>query len=101
MSSEIKMFESKEMSKYSEKRKRSEVMKNLSQTLAVDKFCDLMISVIKSKYTNGTKGCLTPAEKFDYVQRFCEKRKLRNKDVRRSCNQKLIETHISGVPFEY
>ena len=73
MSSEIKMFESKEMSKYSEKRKRSEVMKNLSQTLAVDKFCDLMISVIKSKYTNGTKGCLTPAENWIMYNVFVKK----------------------------
>jgi len=100
MSNEIKMFESKEMSKYSEKRKRSEVMKNLSQTLAVDKFCDLMILVIKSKYTSGKKGCLTPSEKLDYLQKFCEKRKLSNKDVRRACNQKLIETHLVGVSYE-
>jgi hypothetical protein len=43
---------------------------------------------------------LTPAEKLDFLRRFCEGRKLRNDDMIKTCHEELIRTHVSGVSYE-
>ena len=101
MSSEINLWPNKKMQNFDQTKKRKLLTNNLTQTRAVDNFCDTLIKIIKTKYKNGKIGCLTPAEKLYYVQRFCEGRKLRNDDIRKACKKELIETHLSGVPFEY
>ena len=100
MSSEINFWPNKKMQNFDQKKKRKLLANNLSQTKAVDNFCDTLIKIINKKYKSGKKGCLTAAEKLDYVQRFCEGRKLRNKDIRKACEKELIETHVSGVLYE-
>jgi len=100
MSSEINLWTNKKMQKFDQSKKRKLLANNLSQTRAVDNFCDTLIKIIKTKYKNGRKGCLSATERLDYIQRFCEERKLRNEDIRKACKKELIETHVSGVPYE-
>jgi len=100
MSSEIKLWSNKNMKTFDPNKKRKLLTNNLSQTRAVDNFCNTLIKIIKTKYKNGRKGCLSASERLDYVQRFCEGRKLRNEDIRKACNKELMETHVSGVSFE-
>ena len=88
------------MKTFDPNKKRKLLTNNLSQTRAVDNFCNTLIKIIKTKYKNGRKGCLSASERLDYVQRFCEGRKLRNEDIRKACNKELMETHVSGVSFE-
>ena len=100
MSSEINFWPNKKMQNFDQNKKRKILTNNLSQTRAVDNFCDTLIKIIKTKYKNGRKGCLSATERLDYIQRFCEERKLRNEDIRKACKRELIETHVSGVPYE-
>ena len=100
MSSEINFWPNKKMQNFDQNKKRKLLTSNLSQTRAVDNFCDTLIKIIKTKYKNGRKGCLSATERLDYIQRFCEERKLRNEDIRKACKKELIETHVSGVPYE-
>jgi len=100
MSNEINLWTNKKMQKFDQSKKRKLLANNLSQTRAVDNFCDTLIKIIKTKYKNGRKGCLSATERLDYIQRFCEERKLRNEDIRKACKKELIETHVSGVPYE-
>ena len=100
MNSEIKLWSNKNMKTFDPNKKRKLLINNLSQTRAVDNFCNTLIKILKTKYKNGRKGCLNAAERLDYLQRFCEGRKLRNEDIRKACNKELMETHVSGVPYE-
>ena len=100
MSSEINLWTNKKMQKFDQSKKRKLLTNNLTQTRAVDNFCDTLIKIIKTKYKNGRKGCLSATERLDYVQRFCEGRKLRNEDIRKACKKELIETHVSEVPYK-
>jgi hypothetical protein len=49
------------------------------------------------KMEKKTLDFLTPAEKLDFLQRFCEGKKSRNDDVIKTCHEELIRTHVSGV----
>ena len=100
MSSEINFWQNKKMQNFDQNKKRKLLANNLFQIRAVDNFCDTLIKIIRSKYKNGRKGCLNAAERLDYLQRFCEGRKLRNEDIRKACKKELIETHVSGVLYE-
>ena len=100
MSNEINLWPNKKMQNFDQNKKRKLLANNLFQIRAVDNFCDTLIKIIRSKYKNGRKGCLNAAERLDYLQRFCEGRKLRNEDIRKACKKELIETHVSGVPYE-
>ena len=100
MSNEINLWSNKKMQNFDQNKKRKLLANNLFQIRAVDNFCDTLIKIIRSKYKNGRKGCLNAAERLDYLQRFCEGRKLRNEDIRKACKKELIETHVSGVPYE-
>jgi hypothetical protein len=100
MSNEINLWSNKKMQNFDQNKKRKLLANNLFQIRAVDNFCDTLIKIIRSKYKNGRKGCLNAAERLDYLQRFCEGRKLRNEDIRKACKKELIETHVSGVLYE-
>ena len=100
MSSEINFWQNKKMQNFDQNKKRKLLTNNLSQTKAVDNFCNTLIKILKTKYKNGRKGCLSASERLDYVQHFCEERKLRNENIRKACNKELMETHVSGVSFE-
>ena len=100
MSSEINLWSNKKMQNFDQKKKRKLLTDNLSQTRSVDNFCNILIKIINKPYRNGRNNFLTPAEKLDYLRRFCEERKTRNEDIRKACKKELIETHVSGVPYE-
>ena len=80
--------------------KRKKENYSFTNRRSVDNFCNILIKIINKPYRNGRNNFLTPAEKLDYLRRFCEERKLRNEDIRKACKRELIETHVSGVPYE-
>ena len=84
-------------------KKENYLQTTLLRMKAVNKFINVaLFPVINRKYKNGKKTLdfLTPAEKLDYLRRFCEGRKSRNDDMIKTCHEELIRTHVSGVSYE-
>ena len=101
MSSEINFWSNKKMQNFDQKKKRKLLTDNIMRMEAVTKFINVsLFPIINRAYKNGRNNFLTPAEKLDYLRRFCEERKTRNEDIRKACKKELIETHVSGVPYK-
>ena len=91
------------MQNYDQRKKRKLLTDNIIKMKAVNKYINVaLFPDINRKYKNGKKTLdfLTPAEKLDYLRRFCEGRKLRNDDVIKASKEELIRTHFSGVSYE-
>ena len=98
---EVNFWTNKKMQKFDEKRKRKLLTENIIRMEAVNKFINVaLFPIINKPYKNGRNNFLTPAEKLDYLRRFCEGRKLRNDDVIKASKEELIRTHVSGVSYE-
>ncbi len=52
MSSEINFWQNKKMQNFDPNKKRKLLTNNLSQTRAVDNFCNTLIKILKTKYKN-------------------------------------------------
>ena len=101
MSSEINLWQNKKMQNFDQRKKRKLLTDNIIRMKAVNKFINIsLFPIINKAYKNGKNNSLTPAEKLDYLRRFCERRKLRNDDVMKICHEELVKTHVSGVSFE-
>ena len=99
----VNLWSNKKMQNFDQRKKRRLLTENIIRMKAVSKFINVsLFPVINRKYKNGKKTLdfLTPAEKLDYLRRLCERRKLRNDDVIKTCNEELIKTHVSGVSYE-
>ena len=99
----INLWSNKKMQNFDQRKKRKLLTDNIIKMKAVNKFINVaLFPVINRKYKNGKKTLdfLTPAEKLDYLRRFCEGRKSRNDDMIKTCHEELIRTHVSGVSYE-
>ena len=99
----VNLWSNKKMQNFSQRKKRKLLTDNIIKMKAVNKFINVaLFPVINRKYKNGKKTLdfLTPAEKLDYLRRFCEGRKSRNDDMIKTCHEELIRTHVSGVSYE-
>ena len=84
-----------------ERRKRKLLTENIIRMEAVTKFINVsLFPIINRAYKSGRNNFLTPAEKLDYLRRFCEGRKLRNDDVIKASKEELVRTHVSGFTNE-
>jgi len=101
ISEEVNFWTNKKMQKFDERRKRKLLTENIIRMEAVTKFINVsLFPIINRAYKNGRNNFLTPAEKLDYLQRFCEGRKLRNNDVIKASKEELVRTHVSGFTNE-
>ena len=101
MSSEINLWQNKKMQNFDQRKKRKLLTDNIIRMKAVNKFINIsLFPIINKAYKNGKNNSFAPAEKLDYLRRFCERRKLRNDDVMKTCHEELVKTHVSGVSFE-
>ena len=99
----VNLWSNKKMQNFNQRKKRKLLTDNIIKMKAVNKFINVaLFPVINRKYKNGKKTLdfLTPAEKLDYLRRFCEGRKLRNDAMIKTCHEELIRTHVSGVSYE-
>jgi hypothetical protein len=99
----VNLWSNKKMQNFDQRKKRKLLTDNIIKMKAVNKFINVaLFPVINRKYKNGKKTLdfLTPAEKLDFLRRFCEGRKLRNDDMIKTCHEELIRTHVSGVSYE-
>jgi hypothetical protein len=99
----VNLWSNKKMQNFDQRKKRRLLTENIIRMKAVNKFINVsLLPVINRKYKNGKKTLdfLTPAEKLDFLQRFCERKKSRNDDVIKTCHEELIRTHVSGVSYE-
>ena len=99
----VNLWSNKKMQNFDQRKKRKLLTDNIIKMKAVNKFINVsLLPVINRKYKNGKKTLdfLTPAEKLDYLRRFCEGRKSRNDDMIKTCHEELIRTHVSGVSYE-
>ena len=99
----VNLWSNKKMQNFNQRKKRKLLTDNIIKMKAVNKFINVaLFPVINRKYKNGKKTLdfLTPAEKLDYLRRFCEGRKSRNDDMIKTCHEELIRTHVSGVSYE-
>ena len=99
----VNLWSNKKMQNFNQRKKRKLLTDNIIRMKAVNKFINVaLFPVINRKYKNGKKTLdfLTPAEKLDFLRRFCEGRKLRNDDMIKTCHEELIRTHVSGVSYE-
>jgi hypothetical protein len=99
----VNLWSNKKMQNFNQRKKRKLLTDNIIKMKAVNKFINVaLFPVINRKYKNGKKTLdfLTPAEKLDFLRRFCEGRKLRNDDMIKTCHEELIRTHVSGVSYE-
>jgi hypothetical protein len=99
----VNLWSNKKMQNFDQRKKRKLLTDNIIKMKAVNKFINVaLFPVINRKYKNGKKTLdfLTPAEKLDYLRRFCEGRKSRNDDMIKTCHEELIRTHVSGVSYE-
>ena len=99
----VNLLSNKKMQNFDQRKKRKLLTDNIIKMKAVNKFINVaLFPVINRKYKNGKKTLdfLTPAEKLDYLRRFCEGRKSRNDDMIKTCHEELIRTHVSGVSYE-
>ena len=98
---EVNLWSNKKMQNFDQKKKRKLLTTNIIIMEAVNKFINVsLFPVINKPYKNGRNNFLTPAEKLDYLRRFCEGRKLRNDDVIKATREELVKTHVSGVSYE-
>jgi hypothetical protein len=98
---EVNLWSNKKMQNFDQKKKRKLLTDNIIRMEAVTKFINVsLFPIINRAYKNGRNNFLTPAEKLDYLQRFCEGRKLRNNDVIKATREELVKTHVSGVSYE-
>ena len=98
---EVNFWSNKKMQNFDQKKKRKLLTDNIMRMEAVTKFINVsLFPIINRAYKNGRNNFLTPAEKLDYLQRFCEGRKLRNNDVIKATREELVKTHVSGVSYE-
>ena len=101
ISEEVNLWSNKKMQNFDQRKKRKLLTENIIRMKAVNKFINVsLFPIINRAYKSGRNNFLTPAEKLDYLQRFCEGRKLRNDDVMKSCHEELVKTHVSGVSYE-
>jgi len=99
----VNLWSNKKMQNFNQRKKRKLLTDNIIRMKAVNKFINVaLFPVINRKYKNGKKTLdfLTPAEKLDFLRRFCEGRKLRNDAMIKTCHEELIRTHVSGVSYE-
>ena len=99
----VNLWSNKKMQNFNQRKKRNLLTENIIRMKAVNKFINVsLLPVINRKYKNGKKTLdfLTPAEKLDFLRRFCEGRKLRNDAMIKTCHEELIRTHVSGVSYE-
>ena len=99
----VNLWSNKKMQNFNQRKKRKLLTDNIIKMKAVNKFINVaLFPVINRKYKNGKKTLdfLTPAEKLDYLRRFCEGRKSRNDDMIKTYHEELIRTHVSGVSYE-
>ena len=99
----VNLWSNKKMQNFNQRKKRKLLTDNIIKMKAVNKFINVaLFPVINRKYKNGKKTLdfLTPAEKLDYLRRFCEGKKSRNDDMIKTCHEELIRTHVSGVSYE-
>jgi hypothetical protein len=97
----VNLWSNKKMQNFNQRKKRKLLTDNIIKMKAVNKFINVaLFPVINRKYKNGRNNFLTPAEKLDYLRRFCEGRKSRNDDMIKTCHEELIRTHVSGVSYE-
>ena len=98
---EVNLWSNKKMQNFDQKKKRKLLTDNIIRMEAVTKFINVsLFPIINRAYKNGRNNFLTPAEKLDYLQRFCEGRKLRNNDVIKASKEELVRTHVSGFTNE-
>ena len=98
---EVNFWSNKKMQNFDQKKKRKLLTDNIMRMEAVTKFINVsLFPIINRAYKNGRNNFLTPAEKLDFLRRFCEGRKLRNNDVMKTCHEELVKTHVSGVSHE-
>ena len=98
---EVNLWSNKKMQNFDQKKKRKLLTENIIRMEAVTKFINVsLFPIINRAYKNGRNNFLTPAEKLDYLQRFCEGRKLRNNDVIKASKEELVRTHVSGFTNE-
>jgi len=97
----VNLWSNKKMQNFDQRKKRKLLTDNIIRMEAVTKFINVsLFPIINRAYKNGRNNFLTPAEKLDYLQRFCEGRKLRNDDVIKATKEELVKTHVSGVSHE-
>ena len=99
----VNLWSNKKMQNFDQRKKRKLLTDNIIKMKAVNKFINVaLFPVINRKYKNEKKTLdfLTPAEKLDYLRRFCEGRKSRNDDMIKTCHEELIRTHVSVVSYE-
>mgnify|MGYP000173119348 CR=1 FL=1 len=100
-SEEVNLWSNKKMQNFDQRKKRKLLTENIIRMKAVSKFINVsLFPIINKPYKNGRNNFLTPAEKLDYLRRFCEGRKLRNDDVIKASKEELVRTHVSGFPNE-
>ena len=100
-SKEVNFWSNKKMQNFDQKKKRKLLTDNIMRMEAVTKFINVsLFPIINRAYKSGRNNFLTPAEKLDYLQRFCEGRKLRNNDVIKASKEELVRTHVSGFTNE-
>ena len=98
---EVNLWSNKKMQNFDQKKKRKLLTENIIRMEAVTKFINVsLFPIINRAYKSGRNNFLTPAEKLDYLQRFCEGRKLRNNDVIKASKEELVRTHVSGFTNE-
>ena len=97
----VNLWSNKKMQNFDQRKKRKLLTDNIIRMEAVTKFINVsLFPIINRAYKNGRNNFLTPAEKLDYLQRFCEGRKLRNNDVIKASKEELVKTHVSGFTNE-
>ena len=100
-SKEVNFWSNKKMQNFDQKKKRKLLTDNIIRMEAVTKFINVsLFPIINRAYKNGRNNFLTSAEKLDYLQRFCEGKKLRNNDVIKASKEELVKTHVSGISYE-
>ena len=98
ISKEVNLWKNKKMKDFDERKKRKLLSQNLLRMQAINKFINgSLFNITKKSYKNGAQNFLTPAEKLDYLQKFCINTVLRNNDIMKAIKEELVKTHVSGV----
>ena len=101
ISKEVNLWKNKKMKNFDERKKRKLLSQNLLRMQAINKFINgSLLNIINKPYKNGAQNFLTPAEKLDWLQKFCINTILRNNDVIKAVEEELVKTHVSGVSHD-
>ena len=101
ISKEVNLWKNKKMKNFDERKKRKLLSQNLLRMQAINKFINgSLLNIINKSYKNGAQNFLTPAEKLDWLQKFCINTILRNNDVIKAVEEELVKTHVSGVSHD-